>query len=134
MTDWISNVCIICKYDNCTINIRYKHSSQNHLKRCFSKVPDSHQRTLELPNTYPYTLYICLKIYWSNTCLPSKKTNKKQTNQMNKTIIIFFLSFISAISSHSEKCILTFWRYKCTCTYDIAHAFWWVYRYMEKDV
>lgn len=134
MTDWISNVCLICKYDKCTINIRYKHSSQNHLERCFSKVPDSHQRTLELPNTYPYTLYICLKFYWSNTCLPSKKTNKKQTNQMNKTIIIFFSLIYFCYFITQWKMYFTFWRYKCssTHTYDIAHAFWWVY--MEKDV
>lgn len=52
--------------------------------------------------------------------LPTKTKKKTQTYQTNKTLNYdFFFSFISAISSHSEKRFLTlyFWRYKCIIMY-----------------
>lgn len=46
----------------------------------------------------------------------TKKKNPNIPNEQNN--YDFFFSFISAISSHSEKRFLTlyFWRYKCICT------------------
>lgn len=117
--DWISNVCLISKYDKCTINIRFKHSSQNHQKRYILKVPIV---TIELWNNHIHihiNMFKKLLIELFEHQLPTKTEKKKPNIPNEQNNCDFFFSFISAILSHSEKRFLTlyFWRYKCIIMY-----------------